>query len=290
VRTKILKRLLEAIVMLITVLTSEAQERSFIVGQVMNNRRAPLPFASVGYFNLSHGTSTDSTGAFRLIKQVGDSLKISHIGYTPKVCYISDSTDSVFVYLSEDVGLLNDVVVSTNTWKADKIEIGHKGGNDYFLQLTEELQVAVFIPNEKNLSGSIDKISFGLKDFKHPRFNLRIRVLTVNPVTNLPERDLLTSNNIVDANRLHKSMSITLPNGSVKIPADGFFVSFEWLPLTATNGSNFLPPKLVGHTNADKNYMYNNFKEIKWFASKSKSFISDGYRVPNVIVEVRRML
>ncbi|HEX8460434.1 MAG TPA: hypothetical protein VF623_03355, partial [Segetibacter sp.] len=72
----------------------------------------------------------------------------------------------------------------------------------------------------------------------------------------------------------------------IELPEDGVFVSLGWLPKESNNSDSEKPPIILGNMNADRNYVFRNFKDIKWFPANSKSYTTDGFRVPNISITV----
>lgn len=256
-------------------------------GIIINSKQQPIPFASIGYYNNQIGSITDSNGLFTIKKIIGDSIKISSIGYKSVTVYVVSNTSKLNIVLDEDYSTLNTVSVKSRRKTTAQILLGHyKSKDNYLVVVGKQIQIATFIPNESKIRGYIDEIKFKLSEFRKTTYLLRIRIYNKNIKTQLPFEDLLIDDNILSGKQLKHNNTFSLKDKSIELPEDGVFVSFEWIPQIGVTNENDDPPILLGNLNADKNYVYKNYKEIRWFPSNSKSLSSAGYRVPNISLTI----
>lgn len=87
-----------------------AQTRITVTGKISGNG-APLPYVSIGILGTSQGTTTNEQGAFTIPAQIGQTLVISHMGFSQKTVKIisQDPLDIILETAAQDI--LNDVVV-----------------------------------------------------------------------------------------------------------------------------------------------------------------------------------
>ena len=76
-------------------------------GRVMNTRNEPVPYAHVVVLSRLYGTITDSAGFFSLPLSFGDTLVVSHMGYSTRVFEVSPTHSFYRNYL--EIKLLNKV-------------------------------------------------------------------------------------------------------------------------------------------------------------------------------------
>lgn len=87
-----------------------AQERT-VTGKVTDGSGAPLQGATVSVKQTNQATSTDVQGKFTLVVFTDAVLVISSTGFTSQTIKVTNTTD-VLIKLSEDVGRLDEVIVT----------------------------------------------------------------------------------------------------------------------------------------------------------------------------------
>ncbi|MDB5191992.1 MAG: hypothetical protein JWQ96_1555 [Segetibacter sp.] len=268
---------------LVNSLNSFGQQR--ITGKIVNTKKQPIPFASIGFFNSKDGTTSDAFGYFSINAWATDSIKISSIGYKSKTIIITKDSVSLAIELEEDFARLKDVIVRSRRRTTKSIFLGHYTSINNFYYLINVGEEATFIPNKDGIKGYIDEIKFKLDKISKTHFMLRVRVLNLNPETGLPYEDLLLSDNIITPKKLRRINSFSIKSKNIELPANGVFISFEWL---ATEGAlkNENPPYLIGNSQADNRYVFANRNRTKWHRRSSNSPNRDGYDVPNVSIKV----
>lgn len=108
------KTLKQAVLAILTIaLPSLLWAQINVSGTVTDANNAPVPGASIKLKNSNLGTSTDATGRFTLtIPDKGGTLEISSVGFKSQTIQVSSSNSVVAVKLTEDVGRLDEVVVT----------------------------------------------------------------------------------------------------------------------------------------------------------------------------------
>lgn len=102
------KSLLSVLILILAVLTAQAQEIT-VQGTVLSKTdNEPLIGATVMSEATKKGTSTDLDGRFILKVPQGTKLTVSYIGYTPVTV---EAKENLTVYMSEDSELLEELVV-----------------------------------------------------------------------------------------------------------------------------------------------------------------------------------
>lgn len=241
--------------------------QQLIKGQVFDFKNKPIAYASIGYYNHQIGCYTDSLGFFQLKKITGDSVKASSLGFIFSNHKIFDTTEYLKIELKEDYHILNEVTIKSRHKTSNTLWVGHFKGKNNFLGLGgtgNQIQTAIYIPNEKRLSGYIDELHFKLDKYKNTTYLLRVRLFDINVASGLPNEDLLLSDNILTSDQLKRETYFSIKAKSIEIPHEGFFVSFEWLPQIGITKEKEPAPWIVGNLISDRNIMYTNYKEIKW--------------------------
>ncbi len=261
-----------------------AQEK--IEGKILNKNKEKILFASIGYYNTNIGTVSNAEGFFSIIKKVGDSIKISSVGYLPKTIRVREGMLVEEIILDDDIRKLEEVTIKTRTKTNNEIVLGHYKKSDRYLYLiVPEMQDATLITNPNKIRGYIDQVKFRLLEVSGSSYLLRVRLLNINKETGMPQEDLLFYENILSARQLKRVTTLNLKSKNIFLPEDGVYISFEWIPTEKTDRKE-KPPYLSGNVDADSNYVVTSYKELKWKKSSSKSSISDGYSVPNVAIRV----
>ena len=84
-----------------------------VSGTVINNRDSVIQGATVQLRNSTIGTSTDADGRFTLnLPGQGGTLEISYVGSRTKTVQVSGNSSNLIIKLEEDIGNLNEVVVT----------------------------------------------------------------------------------------------------------------------------------------------------------------------------------
>lgn len=87
------------------------QERE-VKGIVKDSQEMPLPGVNISIKNTSTGTQTDFDGNFVLNVEDGDVLQFSYVGFKNQEITIDENIDSIDLVLEEDLGQLDEVVVT----------------------------------------------------------------------------------------------------------------------------------------------------------------------------------
>jgi hypothetical protein len=265
---------------------SNGQE--LLKGKIIDENHKPVSIASIEYINNTTGVFSDSIGEFSLPKIIGDSIKITIIGFQPKVVPIESRTSNLIIQLETKTFRLNEVVIKNRKKTKNTITIGHfikERITTFSNKLHPDLHRAVYIPNTLKLNGYIDEILFQLDGYKDKHAKLRIRVLSVHSVTGFPEEDLLLTENILEPVKFKKINKFSIKSHNIQMPLNGIYISFEWLPNDQKLTNDDIP-WIIGNDKADRPYIMDNLRYNGWKQSKIKSSTSEGYLVPGVSINV----
>jgi hypothetical protein len=257
-------------------------------GQVIDSDKKPIPFASIGYYNHQIGSISDSLGYFQIKKINGDSIKISSLGFQFKNYTISEINGNIQIELNSIYFKLSDVIVKSRKKTTDFVWIGHFKSKNNFLSLGgvgNQIQTAIFLPNENKLSGYIDELHFKLDKFKKTTYLLRIRLFNRNSKTGLPDEDLLLMDNILKPNQLKRDVFFSIKDKNIEVPQNGFFVSFEWIPQIGITKETDSAPWIIGNLNSERKITYTNYREIKW-SQNSRPIINQEYGNINIEAKI----
>ncbi|KGN71723.1 SusC/RagA family TonB-linked outer membrane protein [Porphyromonas sp. COT-239 OH1446] len=106
----LLYRLILSLALISSSLTLLAQERQRITGEVKDEFGEPVVGVSVFVSGTKLGTSTDANGRFTLVAEIGQSLKLSSIGFATQIVKITKQ--HLKITMREDVALTEQLVVN----------------------------------------------------------------------------------------------------------------------------------------------------------------------------------
>lgn len=249
----------------------------------------PIAYGTIRYLNHDVGCLTDVQGNFKIRKIPNDSIRIVALGYYAHTKLIDKNISSLSIILEEQTHTLKGVVVTARRKTSNKTEIGFyskKGNILYSYPLVYEN--AVYIANEQKISGYIDEVRYRLHNHKSSLFALRIRLYALDSLTNLPGNDLLFEDNIIQPGDLKKNNRLSIKKHNIRLPKEGVFVSFQWIPLNLAATINAIPPHIVCSSDVDRSYNVSNYKGLQWnyYTNKFYTGRSYEYYVPCVSIGV----
>lgn len=108
-----------------------------VSGTVVDSRSNPIQFASVKLKNANLGTTTDANGKFSLtLPGRGGLLEVSYIGFKSQTVEVSNNAADLTIRLQEDVGHLEEVVVTGLASSVKRANLAHAVGTISAKQLT----------------------------------------------------------------------------------------------------------------------------------------------------------
>ncbi|AEV99114.1 SusC/RagA family TonB-linked outer membrane protein [Niastella koreensis] len=100
-----------------------------VSGTVVDSKNNPIQFASVKIKNSNAGTSTDASGKFSLtIPGKGGVLDVTFVGYKATSANVSAPTTDLVITMQEDVGHLEEVVVTGLASSTKRANVAHAVG------------------------------------------------------------------------------------------------------------------------------------------------------------------
>ncbi len=250
-----------AIVTAQTVLEGEAKSA---IGSI-------IPSASVQYLHHKAGGMTDTTGRFKLLKIVGDTLQISSVGYAASLFSIQENTGFLQAILTENTKVLREVTVSTKKMKT--VSLGYYSGLSLFHDYgSPGRETSVLIPNKDHVEGYINEIRFKLTNAENSPWNLRIRLREVDTVTGFPSNSLPVFDATIPASQLTKANRIDIKDKYISLPQAGIFTTLEWLDVDAAQKIAphlFVTPAIPGKKVSERRVFFRYTKSTEWQSSIS---------------------
>lgn len=96
--------------------------QSTITGTVIDDKNAPVPYASVSVKDTKRGTTADANGKFSISAATGETLIISAVSFAPQEMAVSGTGD-ISVQLKSGEQTLNEVVVTALGIKREKRQL-----------------------------------------------------------------------------------------------------------------------------------------------------------------------
>lgn len=160
-----------------------------------------------------------------------DSIKISSIGYNTRL--LKPGIDHKFpdtIKLFESITLLKEVKISALN-SIQTITIGNikKSYNKHWHPETND-EFAVYIPNEKKITGTIISVQYFVNDALHGiEMPFKVEIYSKSKNSIFPDQELTKDSIIVYNAKRERRLSIDISKYNIQIPEDGFFVVFETL-------------------------------------------------------------
>ncbi len=186
----------------------------------------PIPYSTISNLTTNQFVLADSDGKFSIMASNGDSIMLSHIGFTTQ--FKTAAHEEQFLYLSEKSVMLSEVRVSSKPLKFKEIKLGYNNTNfDNELYLQKNYRSAIFIKNEGILSGLIKSIVFNIKD--KGKCKEGIKVLVFLPDTNDIKKStlLLGEPLFIPHNKLRKVNVINIEKFKIPFGKEGVIISLE---------------------------------------------------------------
>ncbi|GAB4478816.1 MAG: hypothetical protein OHK0057_30220 [Thermoflexibacter sp.] len=257
--------------------------QKLITGQIFNDFKEPLPYASVFISNKPNtGTFTNGQGFFSLKADILDTLFISHVGYESTKIIVSDFRGTVF--LKESMFQLKEITVSTRKKTRYTIQkLGtywEKPDINWFLRGRDNY--ALLIPNNIKQEGFIKSLYFKIKHerdkkskkYKNSKIQLRVRIYAGVDYKNGSQIDLLRENIIVIMKQSSTDINISLKKYKIRFPKEGVIIGIDIMGYIDKNnklieGSIEECRKNIYIRQTNKiereNSFYKNFNTTKWY-------------------------
>jgi hypothetical protein len=216
-----------------------------IKGILVNEKdRSPIAYANIGILNTSVGTISNEDGTFEL--KIPEKFRREHLlfaalGYERKSYTVDDlSKNKNTIALAEQATVLQNLTIKSHRPQSTiAAELGNRYSNEgsiYADSAAAGSAMALLIENKypsynpsltnpyyiKNAKLRIDHNTFD-------RFKIRIRFLSVDSVTGLPDKDLVNQNIIASSGMKKGWLKFDLEKYNIRIQRQNFFLVFEWL-------------------------------------------------------------
>ncbi|QOR76263.1 MAG: SusC/RagA family TonB-linked outer membrane protein [Thermoflavifilum sp.] len=117
------KALLFLTTLLFSAVWAFGQQRT-ITGKVVDQNGNPIPYATVQIQGTNQGTTTDQQGNFSLEVPAGATLRVSYVGYTPRLVAVGDQSQ-LTIQLAGSATQLNELVVTALGIQREKRALGY---------------------------------------------------------------------------------------------------------------------------------------------------------------------
>ena len=216
-----------------------------ISGKVIDGAtKIPLAYVNIGILGSPIGTISNEDGTFSIFVPSTynqDSIIFSMLGYERRVIPTSQITaqENITIHLDEKATKLETVTVKGNSKKEKTFPLGNRynqGGLIYCDSIAAGSAMALLIEN---------KYPAYHKDLKFPvyarearlfisrntldSFKVRIRFLSKNPETGLPDDDLFDESIVLNSSTRHGWIEFDLKPYKLLINDTSFFLAFEWI-------------------------------------------------------------
>ncbi len=223
-----------------TVTVQLAYSQSIIKGKVLDQSdRKPIAYANIGIVNTSVGTISNEDGTFSLKvsdQNKNDSVLFSAIGYGRKNISVQSITaHDLTILLEEKPAHLNEVTITSSKEKNRHFELGnskYKGGvletDTTYAGSSTALLIENKNPYQKDLIFPVYLERARIRIYRNNllSFKLRIRLYSVDSLTNYPGEDLLDKSLVVESSMRNGWLEFDLSSFRFLI-SKPFFVAFE---------------------------------------------------------------
>jgi hypothetical protein len=223
---------------LLTAELSKAQPAEWVIqGQVLDAAtHQPIGYANIGIIGKKVGTLSNTDGSFsvRLSQEyAADVLTFAALGFETQSLTVADlrQQTSGKIYLKEKIYSLAEVVVRSKTGKLQEITLGinrRTGGTYCGNSQTAGAAMAVQLRAE-TVPFQISKARLRILYNPFPDCKVRVRLLSVDPATGKPDKDLLDKSVIVTASIERGWVEVDLSQYKIKLEEASFYLAFEWI-------------------------------------------------------------
>ncbi len=188
-----------------------------------------VEYATIHKEGTNVGIICDSVGHFELnnLKSIPDSLMIPCVGYKSKSIYKETmrTTESIVVELNEKEVLLDELIVVSDKLTKNTMTIGKRSLKKRAYSPLYYASQSMRFFNGHSFSSYIEEFSFYVGSVKGNK-SARIRIYSVDSLTQMPDCDLLCSNLIIK-NIKNGWNKVDLNKYRILIPEQGFYIGLE---------------------------------------------------------------
>ncbi len=206
---------------------------------------SPIAYANIGILNTRTGTISNDDGTFEIIippALMNDTLLFSALGFERKSVRVQDLVheESIVITLREQTTMLKNVVVKSRRRKpARSFEMGNaafNSGSIYVDSVAAGSAMALLIENGGPTYHSALTVPFFVRKARlrinyntFDDFKVRLRFMSVDEKTGLPDQDLFHENIVVSSGVRKGWLNFDLSSYNIRIDQPSFFIVFEWL-------------------------------------------------------------
>lgn len=200
-----------------------------------------IPFATVKLLNSNTGTFSNESGEFEVAGNLYDSLRITSIGYSPKIIIIKTFLSDTILMNPSTVALPNILVKKRILLSNETVGVineksdflwGPSGFGEEFAQ-----KITVEKKHEQE-QFKLLKVILLAKKFS-PKYPVILHIYSKDDITGLPGMELLQSTYFIsNKNFKHNKIIIDLSQENLFISETEFFIGFEWLGKTSENNNS----------------------------------------------------
>jgi CarboxypepD_reg-like domain len=223
----------------ISFLSVMSQKSIQLHGRVVEEEtQKPLAYASIGIFNKSVGTLTDSLGNFHLMvdkENLLDTLLVSLVGYTSKYYKLNElaNNQEIIIPLSVKYLSLPEVLISNKTWETE-VQGRQSSGKLVQVSIHNNKSAAETIGSEMGMKYKTKQKNALLKDFNfylssNNFHRIKFSVNVYSMKDNMPDT-LLTREQVIITLAKYKTgwTKVDLEPYLIQVPAE-FIVTVQWL-------------------------------------------------------------
>lgn len=217
-----------------------------LTGKIIDgNNGEPLPFATIATTGLPYGTLSETDGTFRLVSPVTlvpeTEITVSYLGYASQVLSLAgvSGVDSI-ILAPRNVDLPMAIVTAAAVASFTEIKLGRKekkAGLFYQNTYKQAYQLASRVENKKIRRGVMTKIDFYFGKAAKGGKSVRLNFYAVDPSCDCPGGPLHASPIIPEKVKSGWNKFDLMPY-QVQLPAEDFFIAFEWLGLSTMKADN----------------------------------------------------
>ena len=271
------------VLMILLVFPIIALAQNFVHGKVIDSEtKKGLPYANLIYLNIKSAYYTDSLGNYN-IPVLNDDLQISCIGYEKQI--LKSLPEDKVIEVKPVQYTLNQVVINFRSAKVirlgffkDKVYtsnlfpmglLGPQGLSknyvaQYIASKGEDLIITKLLYNLSNHSTSSHLIFDDGRIKACETTNLRVHLFSVNKITGLPDKELLTQNLVFKNNCDLGNLVVDVSDEHIIMPKNGVFVSLEYIDIQHKSNTPYFPLLVVNYRGKKLNSTYGSYHQDEW--------------------------
>ncbi len=210
-----------------------AQELQGIISD--SKTKNAIPYSSIAILHSNKGTYADANGMFHLNSngKTNDTLKISAIGYEPKIINVSSlSKTNNTIYLTASTEILKEVVIrSKNIEYTNKITLGEERDGNISKSTPIGYETCLYFSNPKKALGKLKTLFIKLKKNKSAiaTATFNIKFYAFDSQKQLPGKLLYYENLFISPKNKKYTLRIPLEDLEVFIPPNGICIGIEMM-------------------------------------------------------------